>query len=97
MGPRQDDVAYDLPMAKPIPAPVAKRRRGNPNWGQTLHVPALVTEFEKEVARLGLRKSQYVVSPELKSWCNRKRNHVYVPEWLLAEWGMKVEMSFGAR
>lgn len=82
-------------MAKPIPAPVAKRRRGNPNWGQhILHVPALVTEFEQQVARLGLRDSQYVVSPELKRWCDRNRNRVYVPEWLLAEWGMHVDMTF---
>lgn len=73
----------------------AKRGRGNPNWGKPLpRIPALLTEFEMEVARLRLRKSHYVTSVELKRWCDRNRNRVYVPEWLLKEWGMQVEMNF---
>jgi hypothetical protein len=69
---------------------------GNPNWFYPIQpIPALVTEFEKEVARLHLRKSQYVVSEQLKRWCDRNRNGVYVPEWLLTEWGMQVEIKFG--
>lgn len=32
----------------------------------------------------------------LKRWCYRNRNRVYFPEWLLAEWGMQVELYFGA-
>jgi len=68
-------------------------RRGNPNWGKPiLPVPALLTEFEMEVARLGLRRSEYIASVALKRWCYRNRNRVYVPEWLLAEWRMKVEL-----
>lgn len=82
-------------MPKPFAPPDAKRIRGNPNWGKPLaHVPDLPTEFEKEIGRLGLRKSQYVTSAELKRWCDRNRNRVYVPEWLLKEWGMQVEMKF---
>ena len=46
-----------------------------------------------EVTRLGLAKSQYVASTELKRWCERNRNRVYVPEWLLTEWGMQVETN----
>jgi len=41
-----------------------------------------------------LTKSDYVASAELKTWCNHNRNRVYVPEWLLGEWGMKVDMNF---
>jgi len=71
-------------------------KRGNANWGKPLQpIPALLTEFETEVARLGLRRSEYLVSAELKHWCNHNRNRVYVPEWLLVEWGMKVETDFG--
>lgn len=83
-------------MPKPFAPPDAKRIRvrGNPNWGKPLAVPDLRTEFEMEVTRLGLRTSQYVTSAELKRWCDRNRNRVYVPEWLLKEWGMQVEMDF---
>ena len=84
-------------MLKP-PAPAdAKRARGNPNWGKPLPaIPALPTEFEMEVTRLGLAKSQYAASAELKRWCDRNRSRVYVPEWLLTEWGMQVEDFSGA-
>jgi len=74
----------------------AMTKRGNANWGKSLlPVYAIRTEFETEVARLHLRKSQYVVSAELKIWCSRNRNRVYIPEWLLAEWEMNVELNFG--
>jgi len=79
---------------KAFDLPIGKRRRGNPNWFSFKPVPVLTTEFETEVARLGLIKSQLVASPQLKRWCHRNRNRVYVPEWLLAEWGMHVEMNF---
>lgn len=74
-----------------------KRRRGNPEWGKPLK-PAnvLLTAFEAEVTRLGLTKEQYFASAELKRWCDRNRNRVYVPEWLLTEWDMAVETNFGA-
>ena len=75
----------------------AMPKRGNPNWGNPLHsIPAIVTEFELEVSRLGLKRLDYVASIPLKRWCYRNRNRVYVPEWLLAEWGMKVELAIGA-
>jgi hypothetical protein len=82
-------------MTKPIALPPPRRGRGNPNWGKPLHlIPPLITEFETEVARLRLTKSDYVASAELKTWCNHNRNRVYVPEWLLGEWEMKVDMNF---
>jgi hypothetical protein len=70
-------------------------RRGNPNWGKPM-LPAsvLATEFDLQVRNLGLIQSKYVSSIELWRWCDRNRNRVYIPEWLLAEWGMKVEDTF---
>lgn len=50
-----------------------------------------MTEFEREVELLGLTKAQYAHSGPLRLWCQRNRNRVYVPEWLLDEWGMIVE------
>ena len=84
-------------MAKPLAAPHIKQRgRGNPTWGKpSPPIPALVTEFETQVARPRLTRSDYVVSKELKRWRDRNRNRVYVPEMLLAEWRMKVETNFG--
>jgi hypothetical protein len=72
-------------------------KRGNPDWGKPLLlIPSLVTEFESEVARLGLQRRDYAASVPLKRWCYRNRNRVYVPEWLLDEWGMKVDLILGA-
>ena len=72
-----------------------KRRRGNPEWGKPiLPAPALLTEFEKQVSQMGLRTHEYAASAELKRWCERNRNRVYVPEWLLRDWGMAVEPIF---
>jgi len=74
------------PMTTPIVLPGTKRGRGNPTWVKPL--PALLvilTVFEMQVERLGLSRAQYGASPQLKSWCDRNRNRVYVPEWLLAE------------
>jgi len=47
-----------------------------------------------QVERLGLTNAEYVGSPELKHWCERNRNRVYVPEWLLKEWEIEVEAIF---
>jgi hypothetical protein len=71
-------------------------RRGNRNWGKLLPpAPSVLTEFEMQVARLGLKRSEYSASVALRRWCERNHSRVYVPEWLLDEWGMHVETSFG--
>jgi hypothetical protein len=68
------------------------RRRGNPNWGKPiLPVPATATEFDREVRRLGLKREDCVHSTELREWCRRNRNQCYIPEWLLAAWGIDVD------
>ena len=72
-----------------------KPKRGNPNWGKPVRVPDLPTEFDMQVKRLGLTKADYVRSAELKHWCHCNRNRVYIPEWLLGEWGIDVEPTVG--
>jgi hypothetical protein len=54
----------------------------------------LPTEFEVQVHRLGLTRAEYTASRELKRWCERNRNRVYIPEWLLEEWKIEVEAIF---
>ena len=82
-------------MTRPIILLGTKHRRGNPNWGKPPQCPpALPTEFEMQVKRLGLTKPEYVTSYELRLWCGRNRNRVYVPEWLLQAWGIEVESIF---
>jgi hypothetical protein len=69
------------------------RKRGNPYWGRPRAVPLpfLLTEFEREVGRLGLTKQTFLGSHQLRAWCERNRNRCYIPEWLLGEWGIEVD------
>jgi len=55
--------------------------------------PVLATAFEVEVKQLHLTAEQYVVSAELRNWCERNRNRFYILEWLLDEWGFCVEAN----
>ena len=57
------------------------------NTAQTL-------ERRRGVKELGLGQQDYVSSAMLKSWCERNRNHFYVPEWLLQEWGIPVNLIY---
>jgi hypothetical protein len=84
-------------MAIPVALPAAKRKRGNPNWGRPIQPSlALPTEFEMRVRQLQLTKETYSSSRQLRAWCERNRNRLYVPEWLLKEWGISVDLNFGA-
>jgi len=76
--------------------PVArKRKRGNPNWGLPFAPgPALATEFELRVRHLHLTPEMYTSSRELRTWCTQNRNRIYIPEWLLEEWGITVDAIF---
>jgi hypothetical protein len=74
------------------------RRRGNPNWGsgEPFHAaPAAATEFEIQVRQLRLTKQTCADSAELREWCERNRNRCYIPEWLLNEWGIRVDPHSG--
>jgi hypothetical protein len=59
-----------------------------------LHAPILPTEFEMRVRQLRLTPERYGSSHELKNWCEHNRNRVYIPEWLLEEWGIPVNSNF---
>jgi hypothetical protein len=81
-------------MAKPFVLP-AKRRRGNPNWGRPGGtIPAIVTEFERELRRLGLTKQTCTGSVALRNWCERNKNRCYIPEWLLEKWEIAMDPYF---
>ncbi len=46
------------------------------------------TAFELQVERLRLTPEMYASSRELRTWCERNRDRVYIPEWLLDEWNI---------
>jgi len=84
-------------MAEPISPLSTKRHIGNPNWGKRSLQPlppALPTQFELQVERLGLTRDEYVKSRELKNWCEQNRNRYYIPEWLLEAWKVEVRVGF---
>jgi hypothetical protein len=84
-------------MAIPPALRAAKRKRGNPNWGRPISpTRALPTQFEIQVRQLQLTARTYTSSRQLRAWCERNRNRCYVPEWLLEEWGITVELNFTA-
>ena len=56
--------------------------------------PALATEFELQVRKLRLVPETYLYSRELRAWCERNRNRLYIPEWLLDEWDITVDLGF---
>jgi len=46
------------------------------------------------VGQLKLVPEMYSASRELRRWCYLNRNRCYVPEWLLQEWRMDVEIAY---
>jgi hypothetical protein len=46
------------------------------------------------VRRLQLAPETYASSAELRAWCQQNRNRIYVPEWLLKEWDITVDLGF---
>ena len=82
-------------MVIPAAHPVLTRKRGNPNWGRPIPpAPNLLTEFELRVRQLQLTAEMYASSVELRTWCEQNRNRLYIPEWLLEEWGIHVDANF---
>jgi len=59
-------------------------------------VRAFATEFELQARQLQLAPTMYTSSRELRAWCERNRNRLYIPEWLLEEWGITVDPTFSA-
>ena len=82
-------------MTKPFNWSATRRKRGNPNWGRPPQpVPATATEFELQARQLGLTKQTYATSGQLRIWCDHNKNRCYIPEWLLAEWGITLDPNF---
>lgn len=72
----------------------AKKRVGNPNWGQTYKaVPVVVTptQFESFVSTLNLKPDQYVKSKPLIEWGRKNHRKFYIPPHLLDVWGLDFE------
>lgn len=68
------------------------KRPGNRNWGKMISPqPIVPTEFEVQAQYLKLLPKDYAESAELRQWCERNRNRLYVPEWLLEAWEMEVD------
>lgn len=82
-------------MIGPMATVAYRRKRGNPNWGRPMPpLPALATEFELRVRHLQLTPEMYTSSAELHTWCKENRNRIYIPEWLLKEWHITVDLNF---
>jgi hypothetical protein len=54
---------------------------------------ALPTEFELQASQLQLTAETHAYSHDLRAWCKRNRNRVYVPEWLLEKLGITVDAT----
>jgi hypothetical protein len=64
--------------------------RGNPNWCQPLlssDSTPVVSAFELQAKKLGLRPHQYVNSEPLREWARRNKDQRFVPSELLLAWG----------
>jgi hypothetical protein len=73
------------------------RRGANANWASGRPIllrSARSTEFEIYARKLGLTPETYLGSPQLRQWCEQNRHRCYVPEWLLVEWGLRVDPTF---
>jgi hypothetical protein len=52
----------------------------------------LPTAFEEQVQKLGLNERTCGASTQLREWCERNKEHCYIPEWLLKQWRISVEV-----
>jgi hypothetical protein len=55
---------------------------------------AIATEFELRARHLHLTPEMFASSAKLRTWCEQNRNRIYIPEWLLEEWGITVDPTF---
>jgi len=57
------------------------------------YLSTLATAFEQQVRTLGLDERTCVASKVLRLWCEENKDRYYIPEWLLARWGITVNPS----
>jgi len=55
---------------------------------------AVATEFELAARHLHLTPDKYASSIQLRRWCERNKNRCYIPEWLLKQWDILVEVNY---
>jgi hypothetical protein len=81
---------------------MASRSQLNSNWAtgafHARHLPQFYaaqhrpTAFERKAADLGLRTDQEIsLSPVMIRWAENHKSTCYIPEWMLTQWGMKVD------
>lgn len=71
-----------------------KKRRGNPTWGQMgKPLPIIESQFDKLVRQLELQPSEFDHDPTLVAWVRKNCHKRYVPEWLLDELGLTVDVQ----
>jgi hypothetical protein len=81
-------------MATRVALGTAKRKRGNPNWGVPLR-RCSVCLLSLKCGSSNCTSWQTPIRPRVNSaWCERNRNRVYIPEWLLGKWGITVDTTF---
>jgi hypothetical protein len=69
------------------------RIKNNSNWGKPCgDIPNLPTSFEETVRRLKLSEKDYRSSVPLKEWAQKHKDSKYVPQDLLEEWGIVVNV-----
>lgn len=52
------------------------------------NIPLAPTRFEDQARVLKLTEHTYAASERLRRWCEQHKDHCYIPEWLLKEWGI---------
>jgi hypothetical protein len=69
-------------------------RCSNPNWGKSGPIePATSSEFERVAGEFNLQPDEYIHSTRLREWAIRNKDSKYIPEPLLREWGLKIELT----
>lgn len=73
-------------------------RNIQPNWASggigSIRPSTAVTEFEKQVRKLGLTERDCVRSEELRRWCQENSQQCYIPESLLKAWRIVVKPDY---
>ena|ERR1022692_2278145 len=72
-----------------------ERRKRADAWvmGCPLPVPVVLSQFERKVKSLALTRGEWVKSTALRDWVQLHKNTKYVPEELLAAYGMTVQVG----
>lgn len=69
------------------------RNKGNSSWGKPGgEIPTTPTSFDEMVRRLKLSEKEYRSSVPLKEWAQKHKDSKYVPQDLLEEWGIVVNV-----